>query len=183
MLGTSSHILICAGWILLLQGPQAGSLLQFPLHISHLATVKLSSPGAVKPSLAAPKLPAQRGGGIVPPPCSCASCWTNPAFGRKRKRCKGQIWWLEGPGAVLPLLPQVTHLLHYLLALPGTSPNIFSQPCYHAQPRLMNCPVTLCALCIIHHPDTVNVSKIFFPFWRRPHLLLEAFQLFLRERR
>lgn len=126
---------------------------------------------------------AQRGGGIVSPPCSCASCWTNPAFGRKRKRCKGQTWWLEGPGAVLPLLPQVTHLLHYLLALPGTSPNIFSQPCYHAQPRLMNCPVTLCALCIIHHPDTVNVSKIFFPFWRRPHLLLEAFQLFLRERR
>lgn len=60
MLGTSSHILICAGWILLLQGPQAGSLLQFPLHVSHLVAVKLSSPGAVKPSIAAPK-PSEEG--------------------------------------------------------------------------------------------------------------------------
>lgn len=67
-----------------------------------------------------------------------------------------QLW------AEVPVLFPNNALAPLFIGFAYHFPSIFLHPCHQVQPQLINCPTTLSPLYIIHHPDTVNVSKIFF---------------------
>lgn len=135
------------------------------------------------------------GGGNLPSPsCTSEADGQIPASGERDNGWhERKMLWLEGlsdeagcglPGggglkltvftapqlwAEVPVLFPNNALAPLFIGFAYHFPSIFLHPCHQVQPQLINCPTTLSPLYIIHHPDTVNVSKIFFspPFGDR----------------